>query len=397
MKTTIIWLLILLNFYQVSFSTQNSGLIVGKVVNKKTRQPIPNANVYLAYTMLGSSTNKAGLYEIGKIPSGQYWLIVSHIGFHDKNIKINIKSGEYFRYNFEILPKVHQLKPIIIRANSDRAKNLKTFIKAFIGTSANAKKTYIKNTSFLEFENGDNNVFYATAHGPLIIMNKALGYKIEYSLFHFETDGFYVKYTGFPKYTFLTSTNPDTLSLWYENRKKVYLGSLRHFLHTICKNYELSAGELDDPEFDLNYSDKTEEGHKQKYTDDNLLVMNGFEPLYKSSLGAGFEIKPIITLINTNRYLRPTENPDEFYLKFQNLLEVRYKNVDSNNSGFGKVEKSWIMLEKDSVLIDRRGRYFETFGIKSSGNWGAKRIADTLPYEFSLNDSLIYPQESTKK
>lgn len=382
MKSTLIIILITVNFL-FSNASLSYNVLMGKIIHKETKQPIPDANVYISHTTRGSTTNKYGVYEIKNI-SGKFWLVVSHVAFKDTAIEIHIDNERDYTFNFELTPRVYQINPIIVIPDYDRIKNTDRFIKAFIGTSENAKYTYIQNTSHLEFKVNNNNVLKAIAHEPLIITNKALGYKIEYSLFHFVATDNYVKYTGFPKFHYLKSNQIDSIALWNENRRRTYLGSLRHFLYAICKNYEITAGNLEEPVFKINVEDETEDGYKLEYANTNYLIKNGFEVLYTSSLKPEFGISPITTIINTNNFLFQSDTKNEFYLKFKNFWEIRYNTAYLNDKT--KHHISWITLENDSVLIDNRGRYYQTFGIKLSGYWSKERMADMLPYEYSLED-----------
>ena len=68
--------------------------------------------------------------------------------------------------------------------------------------------------------------------------------------------------------------------------------------------------------------------------------------------------------------------------QYQNINKEKFTEDNDNKI-------SWIKLEKDSVIIDKLGRYYETFGIKSYGFWATQRLADTLPYEYVYGDSLF--------
>ncbi|MCH7974826.1 MAG: carboxypeptidase-like regulatory domain-containing protein [Bacteroidetes bacterium] len=381
-----------LNIYKVSYSQINNSYIVGKITSKENNKPVKNANVYLAYTMLGSSTDDNGDYSIKDIPSGRYTLVISHISYETYNIKIAIKEEGKYNFDIELKPSVYQFSTIRVTAEGqiEWEKNLEIFKESFIGTSYFAQNTFIVNPLDLDFNWNADDLLFANSQKPLIIINKALGYKIEYDLIHFELYEDYVKYSGFPKFSLLKTSNPDTLELWKFNRQKVYNGSLRHFLHAICKNYSITGKKLPSPENEINNSIKTDNGYNPEYLDYNFVEKNGFEVLYRSWLEPRFGIKPIIFYVNTNQYIKPTKNSNEMYLKFENYFEVQYQNLNKEKFPEDNDNKiSWIKLEKDSVIIDKLGRYYETFGIKSYGFWATQRLADTLPYEYVYGDSLF--------
>ena len=385
-STTII--LVLLSSFIAYCKSANSS-IKGTVLDKETLKPIHNANVYLAYTLTGSSTNKNGRYSIDKIDPGQYFLVISHVAYEELHIKINVKDGEKIQYNFYLLPKIYQMNPIFVLGDSSGwKKTLKRFLKEFLGTSENSKMTTICNTEVLDFDR-EGSKLYASANAPLEIINRSLGYKIIYSLQHFESTFNYVKYSGFPKFIELESENPEILETWRINRKNTYDGSLRHFLNIICLNYDSTSNKADSIEFEIDYSDKTSRGYRQRYKNDNILRQNGFEVLYRRSrLKSPMYLEIGGKLANTNNYLKPAENSNEMYLKFDNYLEVRYTNHDHARSLFKPEDQiSWISLEKDSIIIDKAGRYYETFSIKTAGFWSLEKISDFLPFEYVYENS----------
>ena len=49
-----------------------------------------------------------------------------------------------------------------------------------------------------------------------------------------------------------------------------------------------------------------------------------------------------------------------------------------------KLQSSFIQLEKDSVMVDIEGRYYDKFSIHTFGKFGNERIADLLPYEYKI-------------
>ena len=363
--------------------------VEGNVYDKEAHTPICNANVYLAYTLTGSITDNNGHFCINKIDPGKYFLVVSHVAYEDLYIQIMIKKDEKINYNFHLLPKIYELKPIIVNADSSQwKKRLKRFLKEFLGTSENSDKTKIINAEVLDFEQKGSKLF-AYANAPLEIINESLGYKIIYTLHYFESTFNYVKYSGLPKFIELESNQPKTSEIWKLNRKNTYEGSLRHFLTTICLNYDLTASINDSIEFEIDFSDKPSRGNRQRYKEDNILRKNGFEVLYrKSRLRSRMFLEPGGILANTNEYLRPAENENEMYLKFDNYLEITYTNSDHSKNKFKTNNHiSWIKLEKDSILIDKAGRYYETFSLKTAGLWSLEKMSDLLPFDYFYENS----------
>ncbi len=75
------------------------------------------------------------------------------------------------------------------------------------------------------------------------------------------------------------------------------------------------------------------------------------------------------------------------YLKFPSTLKIIYSDPLLTDMENYEKQHSFITLEKDSVLIDIYGRYYESFMIKMSGRWAKERLADTLPYEYKPDEN----------
>ncbi len=98
-KNRFIWVVIILTslcFCQISFA-QNRGTVRGKIIDSATKEALPGVNVHILGTVLGSSTNLDGKFEIRRIPFGVYTLRISMIGYAKQNI-------ENFRFNADTKP-----------------------------------------------------------------------------------------------------------------------------------------------------------------------------------------------------------------------------------------------------------------------------------------------------
>ncbi|MCX6286874.1 MAG: carboxypeptidase-like regulatory domain-containing protein [Bacteroidetes bacterium] len=87
--------LIFLIFAYLTASAQN-GIIRGFVYEKETGEPILFTNVYLYKTTYGATTDQNGFFTISKIPSGQYTLMVTYIGFDTLRIPLTVNKNDLF-------------------------------------------------------------------------------------------------------------------------------------------------------------------------------------------------------------------------------------------------------------------------------------------------------------
>ena len=85
-----------------------TGNIRGFVYEKESGEPVIFCNVFLKGTTIGSSTDINGMYNISKINSGNYTLVVTYIGFDTS--KVNISSLPTIIHN----DKIHLLMSEIL-------------------------------------------------------------------------------------------------------------------------------------------------------------------------------------------------------------------------------------------------------------------------------------------
>ncbi|WPR74806.1 TonB-dependent receptor [Algoriphagus sp. NG3] len=80
-------------FLQTIQAQQQNSSIHGRILNE-SGQPVPFANVYLKDQDKGELTNEEGFFSIDKLSSGDYLLVVSHLGFAKREIKIKLSDGQ---------------------------------------------------------------------------------------------------------------------------------------------------------------------------------------------------------------------------------------------------------------------------------------------------------------
>ncbi len=82
-----------ITLFTLPFLAQN-GTVKGFVYEKSTGEVLPFANVFLKGTTLGVSTDLNGFFSIGRVPPGNYVLMVTSLEFDTISEKITIKAGE---------------------------------------------------------------------------------------------------------------------------------------------------------------------------------------------------------------------------------------------------------------------------------------------------------------
>lgn len=379
---TLIFFIILLNNANAS-----TTCIHGRVIDKSTKQPISDANIYLANTSIGTTTNSKGYFEITKIPKGTFDIIFSHVAYYFHKERRILK----YLYNdigtIELNTKTFQLPTVMVEDEKESLwnKQYEYFIKEFIGESKNADSTYIVDPYKIEFWESDGKLF-ASSDDPIEIINKSLGYGIKYFLDYFETSSEYTKFSGNSVFTPLPSNSKSDSVRWSKNRDNAYLCSFRHFLTALNESY---SAYLVFPESNYSNSDSFNIDSLSS-KGDSLLNSNGFfiyevfalpwesprlivdEPTSIKGLLSGGEIK-------TERYLNISKYLRIYFIPNYNEEDYTYNFKINNARG---VQSSFIELEQDSVMIDMLGRYYDKYGIHTYGKFGEERISDMLPYEY---------------
>ena len=70
-----------------------TGNLLGIVSDSNGSFPLPGANVYLEGTNFGGITDYEGKVYISNLPTGDYKLIVTYIGYNNEEKDISIEAG----------------------------------------------------------------------------------------------------------------------------------------------------------------------------------------------------------------------------------------------------------------------------------------------------------------
>lgn len=350
-KNPIIFLFLLLTFLTFESYSQNLdyGKSTGRVLDKRTGAPLENANVYLVNTTLGSSTNKAGRYNIENVPPGKYIIIVSVVGYARDQSTLEIQKNRNTKIDFELKKRPVVLDEVTVNADDDWEDNLETFKEKLLGDTQFTDSCYIANPNVIYFTKDEDDNFVAKSDGFVVILNNALGYKIDLLInrFVWNTATDIGSYSLYPRFEEMQSDDNEKLQLWKENRAKAYTGSFRHFLRIVAKdslpnsNFALFQGSV--AEFTFN---------KKTPVDLREMEVEYEENYVRFCLPDPYLIR--------NNYLHHLNQYD--LMLNQNCVIVAY----------------------DCLLFNYDGIIFNPEKIQLSGYWANQRIADALPYNYII-------------
>jgi len=374
----------------------------GIVIDEQNNNPVANASVFLNTTSFGTVTNSQGHFELA-IPNGRYDLIVSSIGYTTYSQTVYTDKIQDF-VTIRLKLKTLVMETVIIEPYEKDGweKWGNFFLERFIGTSAYAQNCKIENIGVIHFRNSKkNNELTAVADEPLIIINKALGYTIQYQLenFTYNFKSHYLIYAGYPFFQ-LMKGNSHQQKRWNENRSEAYFGSMMHFMRSdyrnkiIEENFEVrSLQKIPNYEKQRVKAAFTSNQHKVVRSDGTLIVdpINKDTANYYDRILSQQDYKDIIgkNLLTGDSTAYAVDSTTAG-LDFKNYLLIIYKNKPAPPEYRHQFPKSSTAMMSEIILINQRpveihanGSYYNPVDVMSTGYWAwSETIAMMLPFDY---------------
>lgn len=92
------------------------GTVIGTIVDAKTNEPLPGANIIIIGTMMGASSDLQGNFIIPKIPAGKYNLKATMMGFKSQVIEIKIEPQKISTININLKETVIETPALVVTA-----------------------------------------------------------------------------------------------------------------------------------------------------------------------------------------------------------------------------------------------------------------------------------------
>ncbi len=360
-----------------AFAQPTSATLTGTVTDRDG-QPLPGAHVFIAQSQRGTITNAEGQYRLPAVPLGAHRLVASIIGFETDTEDLVLRdAGETKTVNFRLREAEFELGEVTVESTQDARwrERYERFKHRFLGESSNAAETEILNPYVLDFDQ-HMGTLTATAREPLIIENRALGYRIRYDLTDFEARSNSNFFNGEPLFEEMEPADEIQWAQWQANRRKAYLGSPRHLIRSLI-------------------ADAAEE---QEFT---LYLLSGGSPGGGGGLGSFGGQRGTRFPTTAEEILKPAKN-DEYKLTFFGVLEATYLAEGEDAEYLGSewnpeqraarpVQTSQLRfpMAEDTAKLDRFGEELDARSIVVSGYMAFERFADDLPREYGLAESGI--------
>ncbi len=314
-----------------------SQTIVGIVLDKNTKEKICFATVYFDNTFVGTTSNDKGQFSLNIPVNSSMPLVVSSIGYYSVSIPKYTRKDSLIIY---LSPKEYKIQEINVMGKSlvrKRKAYLRIFKNQFLGDTRNGVSCVITNEKDISFNYYScSDTLKGFASKPIEVVNKVLGYKVQYFLDKFEyyrkTRSFF--YIGHIVYKEDLANKGENGLNYLRERKDTYLGSRMHFFRSLWNND---------------------------------LTMNGF------SVRDGYGAK-----LNYDKFVHEV-SPKQISSKESKKKFVRCK---EELSVFHYSDVSRLKITESRVYFNEKG-YFD-IGLFWEGEMAGKRLGDKLPYEYVL-------------
>jgi hypothetical protein len=349
----------------ISTISAQTFTIKGVVRDAKTAEVVPFANVFIANTTKGTSTNENGEYIISKIPFGTVIVSVSMVGYAPARQTIRGETDATKEIDFTISPNEQELREVKVSASRDKTweKQFQRFSKAILGESPLAKACSFKNSYQIDFED-TKGVLKASSTRPIELENLALGYQIFFTLTGFVLANDEIQYQGYARFEEIKPVSEKEANKWTQNRRMAFEGSDRHLFWALAQQ-KLKA-----------------EGYE------GFVDAVGFNPANRTSnfygqLGKSILAYPLDSLVRKGKIA------SEYRIRFPRRIELHFASPYYNGQFYRDDARmiSWLENLKDLDFNDR-GVIQNPKDLIISGFMSSKRLAEMLPLDYLPNQSI---------
>jgi hypothetical protein len=338
-------------------SQEKTFVVLGKVIDSASRQPLAGASAFCQNTTQGTISNSEGLFFM-RLPNGGYDLVVSYTGYEKRVVRIsNNQSSDTIL--FELPKESKAMEEVAVVATNEVADGLakygRFFMDNFIGNTPNGAQCTIQNPEVLHFYfYKKRNRLKVTAKEDIVVNNYALGYKIRYQLdsFSYDYNTKISQYTGYPLFQEMDSTD-QAKDTWNKNRARTYLGSRLHFMRSLYDSLVSEEGFI-----------------VEKLSDDTSNITGTIiANLYNSDDYVADSSDVTINWVGRYRISYKNVLPDKKFLQdFDLPSNTRYQIT--------------VLDISDGFVIEENGYFYEQYEVINTGYWAWKKLAELLPYDY---------------
>ena len=370
--------LLIIPFLFSSFVSFGQFTLQGFVYDRETDTPLPGANVFIASTTYGVSSEADGSFKLSGLKAIHYQLVVSFVGYGTQ--VFDVIPGPPTAYKIYLTPTVKTLNEVVVRARKiSRAEwlaNLKIFKEHFIGLTENSNKLEFENPRVLDLDIYKGKLT-AYADSALVLVNNALGYRVKVllNIYEYNMRTTALHYEGQMIFEALTPSSKREESRWAKNRLEAYYGSQMHFLRSLYND------RLNEEGFYYILIPETRPGKRREVLSDTVL----------SPKSRVYRYKPVrvYTLLNSNCLLDSISTKENSVMNFKGDLQVTYiheaesKSFQTFRGTSGKVMQTSQSRTLSPAYVQSDGSALPSDAIQVRGYWSWELIAESLPLNYS--------------
>jgi len=99
-------------------SLPGGGVIKGKIIDSRSREPLFGVNVFIEHTTAGAATDMNGEYEISNAPAGEIRLVSSMMGYKRVQRTVFMSLNETLRVDFELESTILEMGAVVVTGTS---------------------------------------------------------------------------------------------------------------------------------------------------------------------------------------------------------------------------------------------------------------------------------------
>ncbi len=334
------------------------SVVVGTVRDAQG-EVLPGVSVYLSGTTRGTASDRDGRFRIEAVAPGTYRLIGSMVGFAPSAQDVRLAPGATVRADLALAETTADLAPVAVEAQADRRwqRKLAQFQETLLGESANADSARILNPEVLDLSSRWGTL-RATASAPLVIENRALGYRLHYDLLEFSAGATVVRYDGDEVFEPMAPTSAAEGFRWAAARQRAWEGSLQHLLRSVLSGTESAEG------FAL--AARSPATGRARST--AALPTTG-ERLVRDARGV-----PTLSVRGELEVVYDREPEEDRYLRSAWFREPRGRPEP--------VQRSTLAVKPGGAALDPDGTPVDPFAVTTTGYFAFERLADRVPRDF---------------
>lgn len=341
-------------------------LLKGKIISDETNLPLSGASIYFNNTSIGTLSNNSGEFTIPNAIEGE--LIISSVGY--ERLVFPLKKEQYSArsFLFKLQEKQTVLQDVLVLPDATRKRYLQLFRENFLGITEEADRSRITNLNAIYFVRSpdDKDGIIALSDTPLTILNRQLGYRVQFDLVQFylnEKKG-RSSFYGYTRYDEMGDRRK-----WKKNRRNVYYGSTLHFFRALIHD------KLEEESYSI-----------YKIIEDSLKKTgNGItiSSSNKMDIAITVKAKDIVVKDTVSGY---------FNVNWGAKMMVQYHKKPAGrdylshkvmlNGGLPNGFRAYLHAESFPIRIDANGLPEDPMKIFYSGYWIYEKAASLLPYNY---------------